>query len=80
MVLEMELSNPMDLFKVEVVMMIDESVDPGQELCSSAGCSANVVDARSFARSSEIDPTITLPAQRVAAWQERQGKGCRHVT
>jgi hypothetical protein len=50
-------------------MMGDESVDPGQELCSSAGCPARVVDARSFARSSEIDPT----AQRVAAWQERQG-------
>lgn len=48
-------------------MMGDESVDPGQELCSSAGCAARVVDARSFVRSSEIDPTITLPAQRVAA-------------
>lgn len=51
MVLEMELSKPMDSFKVEVVMMIDESVDPGEELCSAAGCSANVVDARSFVRS-----------------------------
>lgn len=47
MVLEMELSKPMDSFEVEVVMMIDESVDPGQELCrvSCKGC------GRSFVRS-----------------------------
>ena len=43
-------------------MMSDDSVDPGQEICRVLCC--KVVDARSLARSSEIDPTIT---QRVAA-------------
>lgn len=49
-----------------MVMMGDESVDPGQRALQGAHA-ARVVDARSFVRSSEIDPTITLPAQRVAA-------------